>query len=293
MDKELQREIRALERRLAEDEDLETLESANEETDEMPVAEEEVDEVPVADEEEDIDQQIRALEKQIAEVENEEETPVAAEDDSMETNIEELGEQTAEDDDDLSKEIAALEEDLKTASEDETEDKTEEIVKGITDEELKGMADKTSLEDNAKIEDSFVDPSVHAGFNVEEDQNTKISKALIHLAGELVNPTEDKGKGILWQDKDVVEKLMGVKDKTDSGPGGDMLPVVQDNTTFTEGDYIYATRLKEASQRLDRVASFLEGKGGRWSKVAYRIDKISDAIDGQRKVLAKRIASKI
>lgn len=43
----------------------------------------------------------------------------------------------------------------------------------------------------------------------------------------------------------------------------------------------YMARLKEASARLDRVAGYLE-KHGR-NKLAFRIDKIADAIDAQIK----------
>jgi len=94
---------------------------------------------------------------------------------------------------------------------------------------------------------------------------------------EVENPVEESDKGLIWDDFDEVEKEIGGPEEKPEKP----LDVVKDSTKFNESEYVTASRLKEASRRLDRVAAALESKGGKWVKYAYRIDKLADMLDAE------------
>jgi len=156
------------------------------------------------------------------------------------------------------------------------------------DAELEKEAEKIESEDEKVIKDSNEEVTDVNDYG-NEDLNTKVSRQLLQLAAAITNPVED---GFIDQDFDEVEKLFNVQDETDSGPDGDVLPVVDKNTDVDESDVGYTARLKEASYRLDRVCNYLEKKGGKWIKVAFRLDKLNNVIDGERERVAKRIASR-
>lgn len=107
------------------------------------------------------------------------------------------------------------------------------------------------------------------------------------------NPVNSRG--LLWQDHDAVEELMGVSGLTDNGDsdGGDVLASDVAETDVGDSDIIYAKNLKEAQDRLNRVAGELESRGGKWVKLAYRLDQFGDAIQSRRGKIAKRIASRL
>jgi len=219
----------------------------------VDLVEEELEPMDVEEPVDDLDDEIAALSEELEEEEYLEE-PIES--------MDEMSMEYASEEDDLESEIDIM---LKRLSEDQ-------------DAELESEAQDIVKEDNADIDDATKTSS-------EEES---IAKSLMQLAQALSNPVEDDG--ILQQDHDEVQKVMDMEpdDGTDDGDDGDVLPVVQETTDFTESDYIPASRLQEASARLDRVASALEKRGGKWVRYAFRVDKLADAIDGERKRQASR-----
>jgi len=253
MSKSLEAEIQALEQRLG------VVPMYRRRRRSQPILEEEVLEEPIVEEEE------MGLEEEIAQLEDQ----LSQDEDIMEY---------AQDESPL-----------------ETQEELEDIAEDIVDEDADVIEESVGEGDIGLLESG-------------EDQNTKISRQLIRLAEMLESQTEEEEAEIaqdeepvgelMHQDLDVVEKIVD-SPSTDSGEGGDVLPVVKEETEVSEKDVTasdeikYASRLKEASHRLDRVSSYLEKKGGKWVKIAYRLDKLADAIDGERRVVAKRVASRL
>jgi hypothetical protein len=224
-----------------------------------------------------------------------------------------------DDEDDLGEEIAALEQEIQGCGSKKASHKYQGEVYDDADQELADLYNEINAEDQKVIEENLGDDSNFFGDgenqNVrtrrptpeaallpkkssaapagkpakasEEPVNVKVAKALLKLAAKINNPEEPHGRGGLWQDKDVVEMEMGVEDK-----GEDALDAVADSTEFKDSEFVYAKNLKEASARLDRVAGAIEKRGGNWKRLALRIDKIADAIDGERKQVVKRIAAR-
>lgn len=208
----------------------------------------------------DIEEELRAMEQEIRRSDDDEdEEEDEDEDDDEEVEVEEeVSARKSEDDEvdipDYEEEIDDYDDEL--AEEEEVDEYEEEL----TEEEI--------------------DPSQNARKSLEEEIRL--------LEAAIDNPEDERG---LWQDHSGVEDLMGVKDLAESGKDGDMLPTVDEQTEVDEGDMIYASRLKEASSRLDRVASALEKRGGKWVKFAYRVDQMADAVDTKRKGIMTKLAS--
>lgn len=72
-------------------------------------------------------------------------------------------------------------------------------------------------------------------------------------------------------------------DEVEEEVGADDIATEDTTKDVVASDYI--GRLNEASARLDRVAAYLE-KGGQ-TKLAYRIDRLADALDSERARLSK------
>ena len=81
------------------------------------------------------------------------------------------------------------------------------------------------------------------------------------------------------------EEESGVEDEITQDYLGDVLETEKTPSSVTTDDSItnvaYTARLKKASARLDRIADYLEQHGK--TKMAYKIDKIADAIDARIK----------
>ena len=195
-------------------------------------------------------------------------------------------------DDDLNSEIMALEDEIAGCCRNAAHKSQSEVVEDA-DQELADLYNEINSEDEATISKGAEGET--GFFPGSECQNVQCRKPTPEAAtmpkkasegDKINNPEEPHGKGGLWQDKDVVEMEMGVDDL-----GEDTLDAVKDSTEFTDGEFIYAKRLHEASARLDRVAASIEARGGNWKKLAYRLDKIADAIDSEKHVTLKKVAA--
>jgi hypothetical protein len=70
--------------------------------------------------------------------------------------------------------------------------------------------------------------------------------------------------------------------------GDDDIPDAQHTIDVAPTELAHTANMKEASQRLDRLAQYIEqkvaaGEDKKWLKVAYRIDQMADSIDAQIK----------
>jgi len=201
----------------------------------------------------------------------------------------------------LSDEIRALEEEIEGCESKNAADEYEGEIWDEADQELANLYDEINSEDETDIskgtegDDGFM-PS-NTCQNVTCDGEAEISelrkavqaigkRASEIFAEDIDNPEEDQGRGGLWQDFDAVADLMGVGDK-----GEDGLDAVSEATDFSDSEFIYAKKLKEASSRLDRVATAVESRGGSWKRFAFHVDKISDAIDKELHGTLKRVAA--
>ena len=175
----------------------------------------------------------------------------------------------------------------------------EMIEEDVSDEELVGCDYAEDDEDEIgmmySIDDEVVteEPGLVEEIAAMEEQLGCMSRR--NRAGRhdreaaLDNPVEDRG--LLWQDNDAVADLLGVGGLTDDD--GDILDADIVETDVGDSDIIYAKNLKEAQDRLNRVAGELENRGGKWVKLAYRLDQFGDAIQNRRSKIAKRIASRL
>jgi hypothetical protein len=198
--------------------------------------------------------------------------------------------------DELDQEIMALEEDIEGCDMRSAAHKSKSEVVEDVDQELADLYNEINAEDESIISEGAEGET--GFFPGGETQNVISRKPTPEAANMLKrrraaegdtidNSEEPHGRGGLWQDKDVVEMELGVDDLAD----GDPIEVVEDSTEFTDGEFIYAKRLHEASQRLDRVASAIESRGGNWKKLAYRLDRIADQVDAEKASTMKKLAA--
>lgn len=228
---------------------------------------------------------------------------------------ESVEEEIVTDEEDISKEIEDLEKRLAAVTpvgddvletEKEIENWAEELTTECTGGEITEKADEIEQEDMQEIEDST--GIVLSDFE-SEDQNVKTS-----TEEEVEESFEDQDEAS-DEDKDIgveiasmikkaveelvttnnvdVEELLGVESDAQEG-----LDVVKEDTELNDTDINYASSLKEASIRLDRVAEALERKANgnvnsKWIKLAHRIDFIADRIDNERKAVAVRVGKRI
>lgn len=227
------------------------------------------------------------------------ETPrksLLAEIEELEMEIDESPEEDEIEEDEIEQELRAMEDELLRYAEEDIDEEEEEDIDedgGESVEEVEEFARYSEDEiDIENYEDEIDDEEEDITGETMSDQNfarKALEQEIKKLEAAIDNPEDDRG---IWQDFSEVEELMGVDDLTDSGEDGDMLDIVDDATDVDESDMIYASRLQEASVRLDNVADELEKRGGNWKKFAFRIDQIADAVDSKRKILAKKIASR-
>jgi hypothetical protein len=263
MSKELLAEIEALESRLA-------------------AEDEEVEQEVKATEDEDLEKEIKALEEELDEEVVEEKKAEEVEEDDLDKEIKALEEEIdGEDEEDaLIASIFAGEAEDIAKSNKELEN---EAAKYDKEDGLVSEAEKINKEDVKTMKESAGSPKADVGDFGNEDQNTKMSS---QRKAAVKNPFEDRG--LIWQDNAAVEELLK-KDLTDD----DGEPITLLNTGVKKSDFIYASNLKEASMRLDNVASALQERGGNWVKIAARLDMIANSIDSKRKIVASKIASEL
>jgi len=171
------------------------------------------------------------------------------------------------DEDTLNKQIAQLEDVLGPGDEEEyfeeeyfEEEVLEEVLEDVPLEAMdEDMVDLEAQLEEAPLEEALLDVELEeAPLNVDDE-----------LACLSCDDDEELG---LYADTGVEneitqDSLTEVEEEADSS-----VPTVEPKSAYT-------ARLKEASLRLDRVASYLEKHGK--IKMAYRIDKLADAVDIQ------------
>ena len=134
------------------------------------------------------------------------------------------------------------------------------VVANFIDDELSLDIDEDPMfEDENVVFDDFTD--------VEDVDEGDISEAIdeIYASSRAASETEEGIEDEITQDADdEVAEEVGAED-------------IATHDSVKEVTASRVDRLKEASMRLDRVASYLERKGQ--VKLAYRIDRLADALD--------------
>lgn len=158
-------------------------------------------------------------------------------------------------------EIAQLEEDMMLPA----DSMDEEIGEILVDEEFSPPEELIPLaSDKAAQDDDDEDGDDDDDEDEDGDEDEDEKEASEERPG-----IEDRIK----QPFESLAEELGVEDIGQFG-----LETVKDQTT-------YASRLQEASARLDRVANYFETQGH--ADLALRIDKISDAVDAGRDEISK------
>jgi len=140
----------------------------------------------------------------------------------------------------------------------------------LAEDEVEGEEDMFDLETLASDDDAEDDAD-----DAEEDDTDVEAAEDIDLDGfdDEVEASEVDPDGVEEQiSQDSLSEVLGVTKGTQSKTHDSMLSV---------GKKAYVAKMREASARLDRVASYLE-KTGR-VKLACRIDRIADAVDAKIK----------
>lgn len=214
-------------------------------------------------------------------------------------------------DDNLDEQIKALEAQIKASDEDEEEmeasgDDDEEEVEAAVEEEVKEepVAKKASVRPVAKAapkkaEDEKVEEEVKAADEDEEevkasDEDEEVIEASDDEDELLAAEIEEMDKMLAGDDEDeeeveASEETPGIEDEISdtndqvsvvfdpNAPGEQPIDVAKTASSKKR----YASIIKEATARLDRVASYLEKSGKK--QLAYRLDKVSDALEAKLK----------
>ena len=240
-----------------------------------------------------LEQEIRDLEMRLSADSDEATVPPASEmpeSEAFEAEDEAVEEVPVNEEETLAEEINDLEQEITGCGHKKASHGYNGVEWEEADAELAALYNEINREDQSAIEEGGEGESGFMSGGECQNVECKVKKPTVarqRTSAQVNNPEEPHGKGGLWQDQDVVEELMGVGDKAE-----DILDVAKESSKFNDSEFIYASRLKEASQRLDNVAAELEKRGGAWKKFAFRVDRIADAVDTERLGTLKKIASR-
>jgi hypothetical protein len=179
--------------------------------------------------------------------------------------IEEVDEIEMEDDD-LEDEIAEIENEIEAMDDDEIEAEDEEMAMMYMDDDEED--DEVEAEDMLFMDDDEIeaeDEEMAMMYMDDDEEDDEVEAEGCMTAALDIDVPADS----MVQDYDEVSEWLGTTTQ-----GEDMVEVL-------DKEYLVANsgRIKEACRRLDRVASSLEKRGK--VDLAYRVDKISDALESQ------------
>jgi len=191
--------------------------------------------------------------------------------------------------DSLLHEIKAMEKRLSQDDEEEELEAQEEEEEEITaqDEELEEEEDEIELGQDEEEEIKAQDEEFEEEEEIEVGQDEDLVSQIEELSQELEEvEDEEEAEDIISSARNRAakrrktrssEKSPGVEDQITQDYLDEVEEAAGSKVKTVEPKNAFVARVKVATQRLDRVADYLEKKGDK--RLALRIDRLSDALD--------------